>query len=209
MKIGYIMGKAYNEHLVQDRKWMSHFGCERIYEEEDDKEHTRPLWKQLMLTLQAGDTLVISKFSNAVRGSRELAIFLGFCQERALRLVSIHDHIDTDDQLFPETRPQDLLSIIGALPSEAFAMRKQVAHKIRMKTTPPGRPSRSRLPKTKRLEREQTVVNMYVSGHSIDDIWTASGFKSRSSIFRILNKHHVSLNRGPHSGPLKKREEQV
>ena len=203
MKIGYIMGKACNEHLANDRKWMSNFGCERIFEEDDEKEQTRLLWKQLMLTLQTGDTLVITKFSHAVRGSRELAIFLGFCQERSIHLVSIHDHIDTDDQLFPETRPQDLLAMFGALPSEAFALRKHTAHEIRMKTTPPGRASRSRLPKAKRLEREQTVVNMYVSGHSIDDIWTASGFKSRSSVFRILNKHHVSLNRGPHSGPLK------
>ena len=203
-KTGYIMGKAYNDHWEEDRTWMTRFGCKRIYVEDDDKEHTRPFWKQLMLTLKHGDTLVISKFSNAIRGSRELAIFLRFWQEKEIRLVSIHDHIDTDDQLFPNTRPQDLLNMFGTLPHEAFAMRKLVARKIRLKTTP-GRSMKSTLPKAKRLEREQTIVNMYISGHSIDDIWTASGFHSRSSIFRILNKHNVNLNRGPHSGPLKKK----
>ena len=49
-----------------------------------------------------------------------------------------------------------------------------------------------------------TIVNMYNGGHAIDDIWAVSGFKSRSSIFRILKKYGITLNRGPHSGPIKK-----
>ncbi|MDO4497891.1 MAG: recombinase family protein, partial [Bacteroidales bacterium] len=56
-------------------------------------------------------------------------------------------------------------------------------------------------------EREMTIVNMYNGGHSIDDIWHVSGFRSRSSVFRILNKHGITLNRGPHSGPIKKKGE--
>jgi hypothetical protein len=47
---------------------------------------------------------------------------------------------------------------------------------------------------------------MYNNGHSIDDIWKVSGFSSRSSVFRILNKYGVSLNRGKFSGPLGKRK---
>ena len=60
-----------------------------------------------------------------------------------------------------------------------------------------------------KLDREKTVINLYVAGHPIDDIWRASGFKSRSSVFRILNKHGIKLNRGNHSGPIKKRAEQT
>ena len=51
-----------------------------------------------------------------------------------------------------------------------------------------------------------TIVSMYNSGHTIDDIWTVSGFRSRSSVFRILNKYGVKLNRGHFSGPLGKRK---
>ena len=40
-----------------------------------------------------------------------------------------------------------------------------------------------------------------------DDIWKASGFHSRSSVFRILNKYGIKLNRGKHSGPIKKKGE--
>ena len=60
--------------------------------------------------------------------------------------------------------------------------------------------------KMQKLDREKTVVNLYVAGHPIDEIWRASGFRSRSSVFRILNKHGIKLNRGNHSGPIKKRD---
>ena len=60
--------------------------------------------------------------------------------------------------------------------------------------------------KMQKLDREKTVVNLYVAGHPIDEIWRASGFRSRSSVFRILNKNGIKLNRGNHSGPIKKRD---
>ena len=58
-----------------------------------------------------------------------------------------------------------------------------------------------------KLDREKTVVNMYNSGHSIDDIWKVSGYKSRTSVFRVLNRHGVKLNRDRHQGPIKKRNQ--
>ena len=122
-KIGYIMAISQYDRLEEDRKWMNDYGCSRIVEESDENERNRPLWKQLMVDLQRGDELVISKFSNALRGSRELATFLEFCR----------------------------------------------------------------------------------AGHPIDEVWRASGFRSRSSVFRILNKHGIKLNRGNHSGPIKRK----
>ena len=61
--------------------------------------------------------------------------------------------------------------------------------------------------KEKRMDREKTVINLYAAGHPIEEIWKASGFRSRSSVFRILNKHGIKLNRGKHSGPIKKKGE--
>ena len=79
-KVGYIMATSQYDKLEEDRKWMNDFGCIRIVEENDEDERNRPLWKQLMVALQRGDELVIPKFSNAMRGCRELAIFLEFCR---------------------------------------------------------------------------------------------------------------------------------
>lgn len=57
-----------------------------------------------------------------------------------------------------------------------------------------------------KAEREKTIVAMYNNGHSIDNIWKVSGFNNRSSVFRILNKYGVLLNRGKFSGLLDKRK---
>ncbi len=43
---------------------------------------------------------------------------------------------------------------------------------------------------------------MYDAGHFIDDIWKVSGYRSRTSVFRVLNGSGVQLNRGRHQGPL-------
>lgn len=108
-KIGYIMVAPQYEHLEGDRKWMQDYGCTEIIEEDEAYENIRPQWKQLMTSLTSGDELVVAKFSNALRGSRELAIFLEVCRIKAIRVISIHDRIDSRDELFPETRPSDVL----------------------------------------------------------------------------------------------------
>lgn len=207
-KVGYIMAISQYDKLEEDRKWMNEFGCIRIVEESDENERSRPLWKQLMVALQRGDELVIPKFSNALRGSRELATFLEFCRVKVIRIISIHDKIDSRNLLFPETTPADVLEMMGSLPEEVFALRRSAAHVVHLQekmivSLPPVSTSKMR-----KLDREKTVINLYAAGHPIDDIWRASGFRSRSSVFRILNKHGIKLNRGNHSGPIKRRTEE-
>ena len=124
-----------------------------------------------------------------------------------VRLISINDKIDTGNELFPETKVSDVLITVASLPAEVVAMRKETAHIVKLKkgekTFPKGNKSK--------IEREKSIVTMYCHGQSIDSIWRASGFRSRSSVFRILNKHGITLNRGHHQGPLgsrKKAEEE-
>lgn len=129
-KVGYIMAISQYDKLEEDRKWMNEFGCVRIVEENDENERNRPLWKQLMVALKRGDELVIPKFSNALRGSRELATFLEFCRVKVIRIISIHDKIDSNNILFPETKPSDVLTMMGALPEEVLALRKSAEHVV-------------------------------------------------------------------------------
>lgn len=65
----------------------------------------RPMWKQLISSLERGDELVVSRFSNALRGTRELATFIEYCRVKVVRIISIQDRIDTFDELFPDTKP--------------------------------------------------------------------------------------------------------
>ncbi len=86
-KVGYIFNSEQYDTFTFDRAWMEKYGCCRIIEDSASQEKTRPEWKQLMDCLKRGDELVISKFSNALRGVRELAMFLEFCRVKVIRIT--------------------------------------------------------------------------------------------------------------------------
>ena len=203
-KIGYIMVTPHYDNLEADRSWMNEYGCIQIIEESKENEKTRPLWKKLMLSLGRGDEVVIAKFSNALRGSRELAIFLEFCRVKVIRVISIRDRIDSGDILFPDTKASAILEMFGSLPDEALALRKAAAHETKLKQKMILSPDDMSKFKESKKEKEATIINMYMAGYPIDEIWRACGYKSRSSIFRVLNENNIKLNRGKHSGPIKK-----
>ena len=94
---------------------------------------------------------------------------------------------------------------MNVLPEEVLALRKSAEHVANLKekmivSLPPVSSA-----KMQKLDREKTVINLYVAGHPIEEVWRASGFRSRSSVFRILNKHGIKLNRGNHSGPIQRK----
>ncbi len=197
-KVGYLMRSAHYDGAEVDIEWMKGFGCCEIVEEQLEQEKLRPLWNKLLGNLHKGDELVVPKLSNVLQGTRQLAVFLEFCRVKAIRIVSIHDRIDSKDELFPETKTSDILLTIALLPSEVNANRKSANHIRQLKSKIKVLTSAAH----NKAERAKLVVNMYKSGHTIDDIWKTSGFKSRSSIFRILNATGVNLNRGHTKGPI-------
>ena len=201
-KVGYIFMANQYDMLEADKEWMLQYGCVQVFEESTDHEILRPLWKQLMASIERGDEIVVSKFSNAVRGTRELATFLELSRIKDARIISIHDGIDTKDELFPDTKVSDVIKMFGSLPEEIAALRKSSSHIMHLQQyiKQPSKTGGS----ISKTERERMIVDMYNNGHSIDDIFEMSGFSSRSSVFRILNKYGVKLNRGKFSGPRNK-----
>ena len=117
-KIGYVWLAPQFDTLNDDKKWMADYGCFRIAEEQATHEKLRPEWKHIIDNMCRGDELVVSKFSNALRGPRELAIFIEICRIKGVRIISIHDRIDSLNVLFPETRTSDILNMLGALSAE-------------------------------------------------------------------------------------------
>jgi DNA invertase Pin-like site-specific DNA recombinase len=182
-----------------DAKWMEDFGCiEIIREELPQSDKARTVWDTLIGRLQVSDTIVIPKLSNALRGVRQLIFFLEFCRMNNIRLISIHDKIDSGNQLFTDTKTSDVLTAIALLPKEANAVRKAGRHVKRVQTQIVGMTKKA----VAKTERNKRIVNMYLQGFSIDEIFAESGFTSRSSIFRILNNANVELTRGHTRGPL-------
>ena len=204
-KVGYIFKANYDDTFDANKAWMQQYGCVHIVEEAVEQEILRPQWKQLIASLERGDEIVVAKFSNAVRGIRELAAFIELCRIKVVRIISIQDGIDTRGKLFPETTVAQVLEMVGALPEETAALRKVSAHIINLQLNIKSPQEKKR--SGSRQERNKNIVDMYNNGHSLDDILAVSGFKSRSSVFRILNKFNVKLNRGNFSGPLGKRKQ--
>lgn len=204
-KVGYIFKANYDDTFDANKAWMQQYGCVHIVEEAVEQEILRPQWKQLIASLERGDEIVVAKFSNAVRGIRELAAFIELCRIKVVRIISIQDGIDTRGKLFPETTVAQVLEMVGALPEETAALRKVSAHIINLQLNIKSPQEKKR--SGSRQERNKNIVDMYNNGHSLDDILAVSGFKSRSSVFRILNKFNVKLNRGNFSGLLGKRKQ--
>lgn len=201
-KIGYIQ-LTDCDSFETEKEWMKQYGCCRIIEEIPQQEKTRPQWKSLTDELERGDEIVMTAMSNAMRGPRELAMFFELCRIKVVRFIFINDGIDSAGKLFTDTKLQDVLFKIGALSAEVAVMRRQAAHISKLTST--AKTVGGKI--MNKQEREKTIVSMYQNGSSIDAIWHSSGFRSRSSVFRILNKHGITLDRGPHSGPVRKRKE--
>lgn len=193
-KVGYVMNYA-GYRANTDKEWMKRFGCNEIMEEQQDYE-LRTEWNKLLDRLNKGDELVVPKLSHVLRETRQLSYLLEYCRLKEIRLISIHDRIDSGNELFPETQMSDILNVVALLPKGAFDIRKSsdAVRKVksRMRTLSPV--------DYNRIERKEFVVNMYKSGHLINEIWKASGFRSRSSVFRVLKEAGITLNRGRKKG---------
>jgi DNA invertase Pin-like site-specific DNA recombinase len=191
-KIGYILTATDFTNCEADAKWMTDFGCSEIVREEvADNAKARILWDSLIGRIRKNDTLVISKLSNALRGVHQLIFFLEFCRMNCIRLISIHDRIDSGDELFPEANTGDILTAIALLPKEANAVRKSGRHIRRVRAQVASMTKKA----AAKAERNKRIVNMYLQGYAIEDILTESGFTSRSSVFRILRDAEVELTR--------------
>ncbi len=197
-KVGYIYKAEVDDTFQSSVDWMQQYGCCRIVEETPESEKSRVKFKSLLEILETGDELVVAKFSNAVRSTRELSVLLELGRTKMVRLISLGDKIDTANKLWPQTSAADAMDMLAKLPMEALALRKQGEHIDYLRKATLSK----KVKVLSKSDRELQIVNMYNDGHTIDDIWKSSGFRSRSSIFRVLNKFNVQLNRGRFSGPL-------
>ena len=127
-KVGYIFIATNGEEYAEDKAWMQQYGCVQVIEELSEHERLRPMWKQLISSLERGDELVVSRFSNALRGTRELATFIEYCRVKVVRIISIQDRIDTFDELFPDTKPSQVIRMFGSLSEECADALRSTAH---------------------------------------------------------------------------------
>ena len=97
--------------------------------------------------------------------------------------------------MFADTTPAEVLMMFGALPEEVAVLRKSSDKIMRLQQSI----NTSILTKKSlsKAERDKKIVDMYNDGYSIRDIWKESGVRSKSTVYGILNKYRVQLNRKP------------
>lgn len=112
------------------------------------------------------------------------------CVNHNIRLVSLHDRIDTKREVFPSTAG-DLFGLLNVFGVEAY----RVARQKKNRNFKPGESLRKMMSKQKRMKRDRDVINLYISGESIDAIIKSSGNLCRSTIYRILDRYGIATDR--------------
>ena len=104
------------------------YGCVQVIENRSKARRYVPLpkWKQLVAGLERGGrkVVVMAKFSNALQGSFELSAFIGLCRIKVVRIISIHDRIDSRGKLFSRKRRLPMCwRCSGRFPKEVAILR--------------------------------------------------------------------------------------
>lgn len=182
-KIVYINTFRYFEQNDGFNDAINEIQCSKLYREEiaDD---SRPAWGEFIDDLQEGDTAIFLSFNNAFRNIREMTMFLKLCSAKNIRIVSIMDSVDSSDEIFPESRTQNVLDVISKLPVNGDRATKEYSlSELRAINT-----------RCARIKKHQTVINMYKGGYNVREIMNRLHIKSKSTIYCILHKYNINLD---------------
>ena len=97
MKIGYARVSTQDQNLDRQLDSLNAAGCERIFNEKmTGTKSDRPELKMMLMTLRAGDTLVVESFSRLSRSTKDLLALVDQLTEMGVHLVSLKENLDTN-----------------------------------------------------------------------------------------------------------------
>ena len=96
MKIGYARVSTQDQNLDRQLDNLRAAGCDRIFNEKmTGTKSDRPELKTMLLTLRAGDVLVIDSFSRLSRSTKDLLELVEKLTGMGVHLVSLKENLDT------------------------------------------------------------------------------------------------------------------
>lgn len=96
VKIGYARVSTQDQNLDRQLDNLRAAGCERIFNEKmTGTKSDRPELKTMLLTLRAGDILVIDSFSRLSRSTKDLLDLVEKLTGMGVHLVSLKENLDT------------------------------------------------------------------------------------------------------------------
>lgn len=183
-RIGYIVTDLPGQHIEEDELKIQNEDCDIIYRERYNREGKSTELRKLIDNLNSGDEVVFLSMANAFKGARQMCLFLNIARIKNLRLIFLRDRIDSHEEKY-ESSTEKLFNAVATLAEDSYAIRKMKKHHVNRET------SRSRV---KRIRNEK-CVELYKAGVPTDDIKKQVGFRSKSSVFRILKESGVNVDR--------------
>ena len=97
MVIGYARVSTQDQNLDRQLDALNKAGCERIFNEKMTGTHSaRPELQMMLMTLRAGDTLVVESFSRLSRSTKDLLDMVEKLSNLGVHLVSLKEDLDTN-----------------------------------------------------------------------------------------------------------------
>ena len=167
-RIGYIVTELPEQRIEEDEQRIQKESCDFIYRERYNVEGKTKELKKLIDNLNDRDEVIFLSMANAFKGVRQLCLFLNISRIKNLRIIFLRDRI-----------------AISTLTEDSYAIRK--IRKLSEK--------RERSRSQARQLRNEKCVELYKAGVPTDEIKKQVGFRSKSSVFRILRASGVKTDR--------------
>jgi len=178
MRIGYIRPSQGDPHCERQRKELTEYACDILYEEEHSSPKKRVRLKELMGTIREGDRLVVSKLSTLADSTRHLVELLETVHAKRAELLSLKEGIDTSDG--KEYSFYDIVNHLAAFQSDIISEKtKQGLSEAKQKGISTGRPR-------KPDKNVQRAIEMYqTKNYTLAQIKEETGI-SKSTLYRYL-----------------------
>lgn len=110
--IGYSNNAHSIEHREKVAEVMSKLNCSIVHME-DFEDMARTEWHLFIDELEEGDTAVLYSFYDAFDNHHELMFFLKLCAMKNIRIISIQDSLDSNNEVFPSSGVRQMLDAIN------------------------------------------------------------------------------------------------
>lgn len=180
--IAYIGGANTAENKFKVASFLDGISCESIMMEER-KGKARPVWDSFIDALHSGDTAVLYSFDSVFRNFSDMMFFIKYCIESGVKMVSVHDQLDSYGEHFPQTKSIHALDLVCRI------------FKKRDKRAPDDLESAlyAQTFKERKAKRYCMVINMYRAGYTPSAIMEKTGYQSKSCIYKILRQNGITL----------------
>lgn len=139
-------------------------------------------FQMFIKAIQKGDTVVFLSMKGIFPSVETFLMFLRFCQNEEVRLISIQDEIDTADVIFPLPCSSRWMKILCSLQSTKGTEHDDAQAELIAETA-----------HERMLKRHCMVMNLYQSGTKIKEIMKLTGYKSSRSVYTILHDNNIEM----------------